>query len=108
MAHGRLGAANLAANTPQIVYTVPVQTVSTVSVNVCCRATPGAKVSIAVVDGIAIDALQLKDFVLFDFDMAYSDVQTLSGIALGTGQSIYANSTESNVSINVWGISSSI
>jgi hypothetical protein len=108
MAHGRLGAANLAANTPQIIYTVPAQTVATVTVNICCRADPSASVGVAIVDGIAIDALQLKDFILFNYDMAYTDVQNMAGITLGSGQSIYATSTASDVSINVWGITSAV
>ena len=96
MASGILGTADLTATTNTVVYTVPANTFSVVTVNVTNRNTQSRDVRVA---ASATSTPSNAEWLEFDSELLGSGVLERSGIVLDAGKNIvvYANSTDVNV-----------
>ena len=105
MATGILGNSDLNAATDTIVYTVPENTFSVVSVNLCNRnsANP-ADVRLAISDsGTPTNA----EFIEFDSELIANGVIERSGIVIQSDKNIVVRASTNDVSVNVYGIETS-
>ena len=102
MASGRLGAADLLADTDTEIYSVPSGKVATVSVNFCNRNAAQVIIRLANLDGL-IATLSLEDYIIFDLELCNNSPLERSGIVMSAGSSIVVRSDTANVTAQVWG-----
>lgn len=102
MASGRLGAADLLIGTSTEIYTVPADTVATVSVNFCNRNASNVSIRLALLDG-PIATLSNEDYIEFGTPIQLNEVLERTGIVMAATQTIVAYSDSSNVTVQVWG-----
>jgi len=107
MATGRLGAADLAATTDTLLYTVPASTRATVSISLCNRNASTAALRIGVVDGTLVGDLADEDYIEYDSSVAANGVLERTGIALAADESIVVRSDSASVSAVIWGFEES-
>lgn len=94
-----LAAADLAADTDTLVYTLPVGKKASVNVSFCAR-TQAAQVRLAVTSGGApADA----DWFEYDVSLAANGVLERTQIWLEASERIYARASETGVSVVVYG-----
>lgn len=101
MATGRLGTADLAADTPQTVYTVPPNVFSVISVNICNRNNTFVGIRLAIASTSNPDP---SEWIEFDVELGGKGVLERTGIMMGAGQRVVAYSSSANVSVVVFGI----
>lgn len=102
MASGKLGAADLVADTYTTVYTVPSGTVSTVNVAMVNRGASDASVRVAVTTQAStpLDA----DFVEYDAVIpATGGILERTAMVAGAGEKVMIRSTSGDVSVRVHG-----
>ena len=104
MATGILGTADLAAATDTTLYTVPADTLSVVTVNICNRSSSAATVRIAVSSsGTPADA----DYIEYDSQVTANGVLERTGIVLDASKVVVVRSNAINVSAVCLGIETS-
>jgi len=94
MSSGRLGKADLAANTDTDLYTVPAGTVTTANVSFCNRTSAPIRVRLAVRNG----ALTNSDYLEFDAEVPANGVLERTAIACEAGEIITARASAAGVS----------
>ena len=104
MATGRLGANDLAATTNTTVYTVPADTFSVVTVNICNRATGTRDVRLALASA---DSPTNAEWLEFDTEVLANGVLERGGIVMDAGKKIVAYANSTDVSVVVYGIETS-
>jgi hypothetical protein len=102
MASGRLGAADLAATTNTLIYTVPASTVATVNINICNRNASDIVVRLAHLNG-AIGTLAVEDYIEYGETVKSNGVLERTGIVMTATHTIVAYSDTANVSVQVHG-----
>ena len=104
MATGILGTADLAAATDTTLYTVPADTFSVETVNICNRSSSAATVRIAVSSsGTPADA----DYIEYDSQVTANGVLERTGIVLDASKVVVVRSNAINVSAVCLGIETS-
>lgn len=94
-----LAAADLAADTDTLVYTLPTGKKASVNISLCAR-TQAAQIRLAVTGGSApTDA----DWIEYDAALAQGGVLERTQIWLSAGDRIYARASETGVSVLVLG-----
>jgi hypothetical protein len=101
MANGRLGIADLAANTNTTVYTAPASTFSVVTVSVCNRSATQRSVRIALASA---DTPALGEWIEFDTSLVGNGTLERTGIVLSAGQKVVVLSNSTDVSAVVYGL----
>lgn len=104
MASGILGASDLSAATNTTVYTVPANTYSVVSINMCNRGSTDAAVRIALA---ATDTPTNAEYIEFNSSVFANNVIERTGIVLAAGQKVVVYSTSASTSAVVYGIETS-
>ena len=104
---GRLGAADLAATTNTLIYTVTSSTVATVSISVCNRNVTGIVIRLAHLNG-AIGTLANEDYIEYGHTICKNGVLERTGIVMAAGSTIVAYSDTANVSVQVYGWEESV
>ncbi len=99
MASGRLGKADLAANTDVTLFTVTNDNVATVNINVCNRGANNALVRIAIREG----ALAMSDYIEYDAIVPPNGVIERTGIVMSAGESVVCRAGTAGVSVRVHG-----
>lgn len=94
MSSGRLGKADLAANTDTDLYTVPAGTVTTANVSFCNRTGAPIRVRLAVRSG----ALTNADYLEFDAEVPANGVLERTAIACEAGEIITARASAAGIS----------
>lgn len=102
MSSGRLGAVDLTATTNTGIYTVPVSTVATVSINLVNRNATAAIIRLMHLDG-AIGTLAVEDYIEYDIAIPANGILERTGIVMGATHTIGAYSDTANVSVQVYG-----
>ena len=102
MASGKLGAADLTADTYETVYTVPVGVVSSINIAVVNRGADEAAVRVALTTEAAVPAL--ADFIEFDVIVpGAGGVLERTALVAGVGEKVMVRSTSGDVSVRVHG-----
>ena len=105
MANGILGTpADLAATTNTTIYTVPSDTFSVVTINVCNRSSTDRDVRIAL---SATGTPSNEEYIEFDTTLIGNGVLERTGIVLDTGKNIVAYANSTDISVVVYGIETS-
>jgi hypothetical protein len=100
MASGKLGAADLAANTDTLLYTVPASTVATVNVRIANRNASAVKVRVAI--GIGASP-EVKDYMEYDISIPANGILEDTGIVCSAGEKVWVSSDTASVSVRVHG-----
>lgn len=105
MATGRLAAEDLTAATLTTLYTVPADTYTVASVNLCNRAATETNISLALADA---DTPVNGEYIEFETQLLSKNVLERNGVVLTAGQKIVALSSVTGTSAVVVGIETSI
>lgn len=100
MPSGKLGAANLAANTDTLLYTVPASIVATVSIRLCNRGAAPVKLRVAVGSGVAPAD---TDYLDYDAPVPANGILENTGIVLSAGEKLWVRSDTATVSARAHG-----
>lgn len=100
MASGKLGAADLAANTDTLLYTVPESTRATVNIRVANRNGASAKIRVAIGSGASPSA---ADYMDYDISVQGNGILEDTGIVCSAGEKVWVRSDVSNVTARVHG-----
>ena len=101
MATGRLGSADIAANTNTTVYTVPASTFAVVTVSICNRSSTQRSVRVAMADA---DTPTADEWIEFDTSLVGNGTLERTGLVLSAGQKIVVFSNSIDVSAVVYGL----
>jgi hypothetical protein len=105
MATGRLAAEDLTAATLTTLYTVPADTYTVASINMCNRAATETAISLALADA---DTPVNGEYIEFQTQLLSKNVLERNGVVLTAGQKIVALSSATGTSAVVVGIETSI
>lgn len=100
MASGKLGAADLAADTDTLLYTVPASSRATVNIRVANRNTTDAKVRVAIGAGASPAP---EDYLDYDIPVLGNGILEDTGIVCSAGEKVWVRSGQPNVSVRVHG-----
>jgi hypothetical protein len=101
MANGRLGIADLAANTNTTVYTVPAATFAVVTLSMCNRSTTQRSIRVAVA---AADTPTPGEYIEYDTSLVGNGTLERTGIVVNAGQKIVVFANSVDVSAVVYGL----
>ena len=104
MATGILGTEDLAATTNTVVYTVPNETFSVVSINITNRNAQARDIRLAVA---AADTPTNAEWIEFDSELLGNGVIERSGVVIDAGKRVVAYSNSTDVNVVVYGIETS-
>lgn len=104
MPSGILGEADLLANTPTNIYTVPVTTVTTLTVSFCNRTTSEVKVRLSA----PLVVGSTTTYFEYDALIAANGVLERSGIVLGAGRNLTVQSDKAAVTAIAYGFEEGI
>ena len=101
MANGRLGTADLAANTNTTVYTVPAANFAVVTLSMCNRSTTQRSIRVAVA---AADTPTPGEYIEYDTSLVGNGTLERTGIVVSAGQKIVVFANSVDVSAVVYGL----
>jgi len=96
---GRLGTADLEADTNTDIYTVPAARITTANINLCNRTETPVTASIALHDGVLTDA----DYLECDAPIPPHGVLERTGVVMSAGETIVVCVSSVGVSVRVHG-----
>lgn len=101
MANGRLGTADLSANTNSTLYQVPDGSYAVATINVCNRGTNTADIRVAVCD---TETPGNAEYIEFDVQLAPKGVLERTGVVVEGNAYVVVRSSQANVNCVVYGI----
>jgi hypothetical protein len=105
--HGRLGAADLAATTNTILYTVPTGRRATVNISLANRTTADIAVRLAHEDGSSGTPAN-EDYLWYDYLLPANTAAERTGVPVAAGNSLVAYAAAVGVSVVVQGIEETV
>ena len=100
MASGRLGVAQLAANTDTKIYTVPPDTIASCNVAVVNRGADVARVNVAF---CTTDVPALSEYVEYQVQIPANGILERTAIVAGAGERVIVRSSTADCSVRVHG-----
>lgn len=104
MANGILGTADLASATDTTLYTVPADTFSVVTVNMCNRGSADVTIRIAVA---AADTPTNGEYIEYDTTLVGNGAVERTGIVLDAGKKIVVRGSSGDITGVVFGLETS-
>ena len=101
MANGRLGTADLAANTNTTVYTVPAANFAVVTLSMCNRSTTQRSIRVALASA---DTPTPGEYIEYDTSLVGNGTLERTGIVVNAGQKIVVFANSVDVSAVVYGL----
>ena len=101
MANGRLGTADLAANTNTTVYTVPAANFAVVTLSMCNRSTTQRSIRVAIA---AADTPTPGEYIEYDTSLVGNGTLERTGIVVNAGQKIVVHANSVDVAAVVYGL----
>lgn len=101
MPSGRLGAADLAANTDTTVYTVPAGTLTVCNLTVCNRTSTPVTVRVAIAAAAAPTG---AEFIEYETNLAGNGVLERTGLVLDAGKRLVVRSSAASVNAVAMGM----
>lgn len=100
MASGKLGAADLAAATATLLYTVPASTIATVNVRFANRNNVSTEIRLAIGTGASPTS---TDYLSYEQTLPQNGIVEDTGIVCSAGEKVWAYATIAGVSVRVHG-----
>lgn len=104
MANGRLGTADLAANTNTTVYTVPADNFAVVTLSMCNRSSTQRSIRVALAGA---DTPTSGEYIEYDTSLVGNGTLERTGLVLSAGQKIVVFSNSVDVAAVVYGLETS-
>lgn len=105
MATGRLGASDLTAATNTLVYTVPTDTFSVVTLSICNRGNQAITVRVAVTTNTSVPPVPTAaEWIEYDAEVFGKGVLERTGIVMDADKRLVVYASAANVSAVAWGI----
>jgi hypothetical protein len=101
MANGILGQETLTAITETVVYTVPADIFSVVTVNAVNRGTAARRIRLALAEA---DTATAAEWIEYDVEILPGGVLERTGIVLEAGRRVIAYSNATDISVSVYGM----
>ena len=101
MANGILGQKDLAAITDTVVYTVPTDIFSVVTINAVNRGTSPRTLRIALA---ALDTPTAEEYIEYNVEILPGGVLERTGIVLEAGRRVVAYANSTDISVSVYGM----
>jgi len=104
--NGLLGNVNITTTGNIKVYTVPADTYTVLSLNICNRSTSTQAIKVAIADGT--DIVTDADYIEYDTDVFANNVLERTGIVLNADQRLIIQATGTpSLTATVWGLETS-
>jgi len=103
--NGLLGNVNITTTGNIKVYTVPADTYTVLSLNICNRSTSTQAIKFAIADGT--DIVTDADYIEYDTDVFANNVLERTGIVVHDGYSVMVRSDVANITAIAYGIETS-
>lgn len=97
---GKLGSADLVADTLQLLYTAPTGKTPTVSVRFANRNIVSSNIFVAIGSNTA---LELKDYITYNLEILPNGLHEDSGIVMSPGEKLWVKSSSDHVSVRAFG-----
>ena len=101
MANGRLGIADLSANTNTTVYTVPAANFAVITLSMCNRSATQRSIRVAVAGA---DTPTSGEYIEYDTSLVGHGTLERTGIVVSAGQKIVVHANSVDVSAVVYGL----
>lgn len=105
MPSGKLGKADLAANTDTLLYTVPASKTATINIRIANRNATGIKIRVAIGEGASPAA---ADYIDYDLPVIANGMLEDTGVVCTAGEKIWVRSNLAAVSVRVHGFEESV
>ena len=108
MASGRVAAINPTSLTETVIYTVPVDTYSVITIHIFNNGSTNSTLDLSIVESSGDTPVNPTDYIEYKTVLEAGSQMERTGVVLSAGQTIKAFCSGSDVAIQVWGIETEV